>query len=163
MTYACNPSLRALCLSSSGKRDPGELSTRQCKDIIDELERMQVFYVNIGGGGPTGARTFWGAGGLRTARRGEITPANGVGYPEGGHAAGSHRPRRRSDLTRRRHGRVNDAIRGAGRPTWRCALRRTWQRRDFAGVKISVVITRRSVAQLDEFATLASRCRRRCG
>ena len=47
------------CLSSSGKRDPRELSTRQCKDIIDELERMQVFYVNIGGGEPTVRPDFW--------------------------------------------------------------------------------------------------------
>lgn len=52
LTYACNLSC-VHCLSSSGKRDPRELSTRQCKDIIDELERMQVFYVNIGGGEPT--------------------------------------------------------------------------------------------------------------
>ncbi len=48
LTYACNLAC-VHCLSSSGKRDPRELSTRQCKDIIDELERMQVFYVNIGG------------------------------------------------------------------------------------------------------------------
>ena len=47
------------CLSSSGKRDPRELSTQQCKDIIDELERMQVFYVNIGGGEPTVRPDFW--------------------------------------------------------------------------------------------------------
>lgn len=41
LTYACNLAC-AHCLSSSGKRDPRELSTKQCKDIIDELERMQV-------------------------------------------------------------------------------------------------------------------------
>ena len=38
LTYACNLSC-VHCLSSSGKRDPRELSTQQCKDIIDELER----------------------------------------------------------------------------------------------------------------------------
>ena len=27
--------------------------------MIDELERMQVFYVNIGGGEPTVRRDFW--------------------------------------------------------------------------------------------------------
>ena len=27
--------------------------------VIDELERMQVFYVNIGGGEPTVRRDFW--------------------------------------------------------------------------------------------------------
>ena len=58
LTYACNLAC-VHCLSSSGKRDPRELSTQQCKDIIDELERMQVFYVNIGGGEPTVRADFW--------------------------------------------------------------------------------------------------------
>src|SRR6202000_594083 len=43
LTYACNLAC-VHCLSSSGKRDPRELSTQDCKNIIDELERMQVFY-----------------------------------------------------------------------------------------------------------------------
>src|SRR6201999_4221044 len=47
LTYACNLSC-VHCLSSSGRRDPRELSTVECKTVIDELERMQVFYVNIG-------------------------------------------------------------------------------------------------------------------
>src|SRR5919198_2538285 len=52
LTYACN--LQCVhCLSSSGRRDPRELTTAECKTVIDELERMQVFYVNIGGGEPT--------------------------------------------------------------------------------------------------------------
>src|SRR5438132_10218978 len=58
LTYACNLAC-VHCLSSSGKRDPNELSTRQCKAVIDELERMQVFYVNIGGGEPTIRPDFW--------------------------------------------------------------------------------------------------------
>ena len=58
LTYACNLAC-VHCLSSSGKRDPRELSTAQCKAIIDELERMQVFYVNIGGGEPTVRPDFW--------------------------------------------------------------------------------------------------------
>src|SRR5258708_36666983 len=58
LTYACNLSC-VHCLSSSGRRDPGELSTAQCKALIDELERMQVFYVNIGGGEPTVRPAFW--------------------------------------------------------------------------------------------------------
>src|SRR5205085_1306255 len=58
LTYACNLAC-VHCLSSSGKRDPRELSTTACKDIIDELERMQVFYVNIGGGEPTVRPDFW--------------------------------------------------------------------------------------------------------
>ena len=52
------PGLRALPVLL-GQRDPRELSTRQCMDIVDELERMQVFYVNIGGGEPTVRPDFW--------------------------------------------------------------------------------------------------------
>ncbi len=58
LTYACNLEC-AHCLSSSGRRDPRELSTEQCKAVIDELQRMQVFYVNIGGGEPTIRPDFW--------------------------------------------------------------------------------------------------------
>src|SRR5690348_9085656 len=58
LTYACN--LQCVhCLSSSGRRDPGELTTVECRRIIDELQRMQVFYVNIGGGEPTVRPDFW--------------------------------------------------------------------------------------------------------
>jgi sulfatase maturation enzyme AslB (radical SAM superfamily) len=58
LTYACNLSC-VHCLSSSGRRDPRELSTAECKTVIDTLERMQVFYVNIGGGEPTVRPDFW--------------------------------------------------------------------------------------------------------
>src|SRR5206468_3402996 len=58
LTYACNLSC-VHCLSSSGRRDPRELSTEECLAVIDELERMQVFYVNIGGGEPTVRKDFW--------------------------------------------------------------------------------------------------------
>src|SRR5439155_6366064 len=58
LTYACNLSC-VHCLSSSGRRDPRELSTEECMRIIDDLQAMQVFYVNIGGGEPTVRRDFW--------------------------------------------------------------------------------------------------------
>src|SRR6201991_2664867 len=58
LTYACNLAC-VHCLSSSGRRDPRELSTAECRAVIDELERMQVFYVNIGGGEPTVRKDFW--------------------------------------------------------------------------------------------------------
>ncbi|HEY1665099.1 MAG TPA: mycofactocin radical SAM maturase, partial [Trebonia sp.] len=38
LTYACNLSC-VHCLSSSGRRDPRELSTDECKAVIDTLER----------------------------------------------------------------------------------------------------------------------------
>src|SRR5438034_2310667 len=58
LTYACNLAC-VHCLSSSGRRDPRELSTAECKALIDEFERMQIFYVNIGGGEPTVRPDFW--------------------------------------------------------------------------------------------------------
>ena len=58
LTYACNLAC-VHCLSSSGRRDPRELTTAECKAVIDELQRMQVFYVNIGGGEPTVRKDFW--------------------------------------------------------------------------------------------------------
>src|SRR5438105_12588112 len=57
-TYACNLAC-AHCLSSSGRRDPEELSTAEITSVIDELQRIQVFYVNVGGGEPTVRPDFW--------------------------------------------------------------------------------------------------------
>ena len=39
LTYACNLSC-VHCLSASGRRNPDELTTEQCKAVIDELQRM---------------------------------------------------------------------------------------------------------------------------
>src|SRR6201986_2078588 len=58
LTYPCNLAC-VHCLSSSGRRDPRELSTAEAKAVIDELQRMQVFYVNIGGGDPPVRKDFW--------------------------------------------------------------------------------------------------------
>ena len=58
LTYACNLAC-VHCLSSSGRRDPRELTTAECKAVVDELQAMQVFYVNIGGGEPTVRSDFW--------------------------------------------------------------------------------------------------------
>ena len=45
LTYACN--LQCIhCLSSSGTRDPRELTTEQAKAVLDELRDLQVFYIN---------------------------------------------------------------------------------------------------------------------
>jgi len=39
LTYACNLSC-VHCLSSSGRRDPRELSAAECRAVSDELDRM---------------------------------------------------------------------------------------------------------------------------
>src|ERR1700691_3566015 len=68
LTYACNLAC-VHCLSSSGRRDPRELSTQERRPLIDELQRMQVFYVSIGGGEPTVRRDFWELVDYATAHR----------------------------------------------------------------------------------------------
>ncbi len=58
ITYGCN--LACIhCLSSSGRRDPRELTTTEARAVIDELHDLQVFYVNIGGGEPTIRADFY--------------------------------------------------------------------------------------------------------
>src|SRR6476619_2077622 len=58
LTYACN--LQCVhCLSSSGRRDPRELTTAESKRVLDELRELQVFYINIGGGEPMVRRDFF--------------------------------------------------------------------------------------------------------
>ncbi|OGR11766.1 MAG: mycofactocin radical SAM maturase [Desulfobacula sp. GWF2_41_7] len=51
VTYNCNLSC-IHCLSDSGPKRKGELTTRECLRVIDELSAMKVFQLNIGGGEP---------------------------------------------------------------------------------------------------------------
>jgi len=158
LTYACNLSC-VHCLSSSGRRDPRELSTGECLAVIDELQRMQVFYVNIGGGEPTVRPDFWALLDYATGRDvGVKFSTNGVKITPG--------------MARRLAGHdyvdvqisldgatppVNDAVRGRG--SYDVALRamRNLAEAGFAGFKISVVMTRHNVGQLDEFKAIADR------
>jgi len=158
LTYACNLAC-VHCLSSSGKRDPRELTTQQCKDVIDELERMQVFYVNIGGGEPTVRPDFWELVDYATAHHvGVKFSTNGVRItPEVAKrlAASDY-----VDVQISVDGataEVNDAVRGAG--SFAMAIRALENLADagFKDAKISVVVTRHNVDQLDEFAALAAR------
>lgn len=158
LTYACNLSC-VHCLSSSGKRDPRELSTRQCMDIIDELERMQVFYVNIGGGEPTVRPDFWELVDYATSHKvGVKFSTNGVRItPE---VAGRLAASDYVDVQISLDGataEVNDAVRGTG--SYAMALRALSNLAEagFKDAKISVVVTRHNVDQLDEFAALAAR------
>ena len=124
LTYACNLAC-VHCLSSSGRRDPRELSTAECKAVIDELERMQVFYVNIGGGEPTVRKDFWELVEYATAHKvGVKFSTNGSRIDaERARVAGGERLRRRADLARRRDGRGQ-------RPRPRPGLLRHRDRRD---------------------------------
>jgi len=156
LTYACNLSC-VHCLSSSGRRDPRELTTAECKRVIDELERMQVFYVNIGGGEPTVRPDFWELVDYATAHHvGVKFSTNGVKItPEvARRLAGSDYIDVQISLDGAT-AEVNDAVRGAG--SFDTALRamRHLAAAGFLGFKISVVMTRQNVGQLDAFKALA--------
>ncbi|MDT5012517.1 MAG: [mycofactocin precursor peptide]-tyrosine decarboxylase [Mycobacterium sp.] len=158
LTYACNLAC-VHCLSSSGRRDPRELTTRQCMDVIDELERMQVFYVNIGGGEPTVRPDFWELVEYATAHHvGVKFSTNGVRItPERAEwLAGSDYVDVQISLDGATAA-VNDAVRGPG--SYDMALRAldNLAAAGFKDAKISVVVTRHNVDQLDDFAALASR------
>ncbi len=158
LTYACNLSC-VHCLSSSGRRDPRELSTAECRAVIDELERMQVFYVNIGGGEPTVRPDFWELVDYATAHHvGVKFSTNGVKL-----TPGRARQLAASDYVDVQisldgaTAEVNDAVRGPG--SYATALRamENLAAAGFRGFKISVVITRQNMGQLDEFKAIADR------
>jgi mycofactocin biosynthetic radical S-adenosylmethionine protein MftC len=158
LTYACNLSC-VHCLSSSGRRDPRELSTSECKAVIDTLERMQVFYVNIGGGEPTVRPDFWELVEYATAHHvGVKFSTNGVKID-----AGAARMLAASDYVDVQisldgaTAEVNDAVRGPG--SYATAMRAMQNLADagFTGFKLSVVMTRQNIGQLDDFKAIADR------
>jgi mycofactocin biosynthetic radical S-adenosylmethionine protein MftC len=51
ITLKCNLHC-AHCLSNAGCASEDELSSPECRDLVDELSRLKVFQVNIGGGEP---------------------------------------------------------------------------------------------------------------
>jgi mycofactocin radical SAM maturase len=156
LTYACNLAC-VHCLSSSGRRDPRELSTDEAKAVIDELQRMQVFYVNIGGGEPTVRADFWELVDYATAHQvGVKFSTNGVRLDR--EAAERLAASDYVDVQVSLDGataEVNDAVRGQG--SYDMALRALGHLRDagFRDAKISVVCTRHNVGQLDAFKALA--------
>ncbi len=158
LTYACNLSC-VHCLSSSGRRDPRELSTAECKGVIDELERMQVFYVNIGGGEPTVRSDFWELVDYATEHHvGVKFSTNGIAITPAvaTRLAGSDYVDVQISLDGAT-AEINDAVRGAG--SYDTALRAMGNLAEagFRGFKISVVMTRQNVDQLDEFKAIADR------
>ena len=158
LTYACNLAC-VHCLSSSGRRDPRELSTAECMAVIDELERMQVFYVNVGGGEPTVRRDFWELVDYAVAHHvGVKFSTNGSRItPEiAARIAGTDYVDVQVSLDGATAP-VNDRVRGAG--SYATAIRAMENLADagFEGFKLSVVVTCENVAQLDDFKRLADR------
>jgi mycofactocin radical SAM maturase len=159
LTYACNLAC-AHCLSSSGKRDPRELTTEQCEAVIDELQRMQVFYVNIGGGEPTIRPDFWHL--LQYAVEHQVGvkfSTNGVRITKEKAAfLASPACQGYVDVQISLDGataEVNDYVRGPGSYDTAITALTNLQAAGFTDAKISVVCTRENIPQLDEFKALA--------
>jgi len=158
LTYACNLAC-VHCLSSSGRRDPRELSTAECKAVIDELQRMQVFYVNIGGGEPTVRKDFWEIVDYATAHQ------VGVKFSTNGSRITPQIAERIAvsdyiDVQISLDGataEVNDAVRGPGSYATAIRAMEHLAGAGFRGFKLSVVVTRQNVAQLDDFKAIADR------
>ena len=157
LTYACNLAC-SHCLSSSGRRDPRELSTAQAKAVIDELQRMQVFYVNIGGGEPTVRADFWELLDYATAH--DV----GVKFSTNGIRLDAEAARRIAansyvDVQISIDGataEVNDAVRGQG--SYDVAVQALQHLADVGvSAKLSVVCTRHNISQLDAFKAIADR------
>jgi mycofactocin radical SAM maturase len=156
LTYACNLAC-VHCLSSSGRRDPRELTTAECKAVIDELERMQVFYVNIGGGEPTVRRDFWELldyavahhVGVKFSTNGSrITPEIAARVASTDYV----------DVQVSLDGAtatVNDHVRGPGSYATAIRAMENLAAAGFTGFKLSVVVTRENASQLDAFKALA--------
>ncbi|MFC6014273.1 mycofactocin radical SAM maturase [Nocardia lasii] len=158
LTYACNLAC-VHCLSSSGRRDPDELSTEQCKALIDEFERMQIFYVNIGGGEPTVRPDFWELVDYATAHHvGVKFSTNGVRITE--EVAARLAASDYVDVQISLDGataEVNDAVRGPGSYDTAIRALANLAGAGFTDAKLSVVATRHNIAQLDEFKAIADK------
>jgi mycofactocin biosynthetic radical S-adenosylmethionine protein MftC len=156
LTYACNLAC-VHCLSSSGRRDPRELTTAECRAVIDTLQRMRVFYVNIGGGEPTVRPDFWELVDYATAHQvGVKFSTNGIKLD----AAAARRLAASDyiDVQISLDGataEINDAVRGAGSYATATRAMANLAAAGFRGFKISVVVTRHNVSQLDEFKEIA--------
>ena len=158
LTYACN--LACIhCLSSSGRRDPGELSTDECLAVIDELARMQVFYVNIGGGEPTIRPDFFqivdhavaSGVGVKFSTNGSRIDAAVAQRIAGSDYIDVQISLDGADAA------TNDAVRGEGSYNTAIAAMEHLYDAGFGAFKISVVMTRHNVSQLDAFEALAAR------
>jgi mycofactocin radical SAM maturase len=156
LTYACN--LQCVhCLSSSGRRDPRELTTGEAKGVLDELRELQVFYINIGGGEPMIRRDFF--------ELVEHAIGNGIGvkFSTNGTFIDAVAARRLAamdylDVQISLDGTdavTNDAVRGVGSYAIARQAMDHLRGAGFGPFKISVVVTRHNVDQLDEFKALA--------
>lgn len=155
VTYACN--LTCIhCLSDAGKKRAGELTTEQCRHVIDAASAMKVFQFNIGGGEPFMRPDFLDL--MDYAHSKEMVTCistNGTLIDD--------------DVSERLDNRLvyiqvsldgassesNDAIRGKGSFAKVMRALECLRKRDIE-VSINCVLTRRSFPELDKMVALAA-------
>ncbi len=156
LTYACNLAC-VHCLSSSGRRDPAELSPAEARTVVDELAAMKVFYVNIGGGEPMLRPDFFDL--VSYA----VEHGVGVKFSTNGTRLTAEKARRLSamdyvDVQISIDGAdasTNDAVRGLGSFAAARTAMDNLASAGFGEFKISVVVTRQNVTQLEDFYAMA--------
>lgn len=157
LTYGCNLACTH-CLSSSGRRDPRELSTAEAAAFVEDLVAMHVFYVNVGGGEPTLRPDFF------EIVEHAVASKVGVKFSTNGTTITDARARRLAamdylDIQISVDGarpETNDPVRGAG--TFDAAVRamRRLERAGFGSFKVSVVVTRLNAGELNDLLALAT-------
>ncbi|SPF50517.1 putative mycofactocin radical SAM maturase MftC [Syntrophobacter sp. SbD1] len=155
VTFSCNLSC-VHCLSDSGQKRSGELTTEECIRVIDDLSAARIFQLNIGGGEPFTRLDFLDL--MDYAHQKEIVTCistNGTLIDE--------------EVARRLDHRLvyiqvsldgatvesNDAIRGKG--SYKKVLRALehLRKRNIA-VSINTVLTKLNFPELDKLAQLAA-------
>src|ERR1700728_3955732 len=156
LTYACNLAC-VHCLSSSGRRDPNELSPAEARGIVDDMVDLKVFYVNIGGGEPMLRPDFFDLVSYAVEKK------VGVKFSTNGTRLTAERARRLAtmdylDVQISIDGALastNDALRGEGSFAAARTAMDNLAAANFGQFKISVVVTRENATQLDEFSAMA--------
>ncbi len=156
LTYACNLAC-VHCLSSSGRRDPKELTTEEAFAVVDELADLQVFYVNIGGGEPMIRRDFFDI--VDYA----ISKNVGVKFSTNGYFIDAEVAKRFAEMDMLdiqisldgMDAETNDAVRGEGSFTQARQAMDHLHAAGFENFKISIVATRHNVDQLDDYYEMA--------
>ena len=158
LTYACN--LACIhCLSSSGRRDPNELSTAEALALIDEMAELKIFYVNVGGGEPLVRQDFFEL--LDHA----VDRGVGVKFSTNGTRLDKVRARRLAETeyvdvqisVDGADAATNDAVRGTGSFAAATRAMDNLAEANFGEFKISVVMTRQNIPQIEQFQDLADR------
>jgi mycofactocin radical SAM maturase len=156
LTYACNLAC-VHCLSSSGRRDPAELSPAETRAVVDELAAMKVFYVNIGGGEPMLRPDFFDLVSYAVEQK------VGVKFSTNGTRLTAEKARRLTAMDYvdvqisidGANNSTNDAVRGLGSFAAARTAMDNLASAGFGAFKISVVVTRENVSQLDRFYDIA--------